>query len=217
MATQPTITVIGRGLTILGEVRNGGDVEVRGMVHGKLTGGRVVIQPGGAVVGELEAQSAEVYGMLDGRIRVRDLIRIGNGGLVKGDVYYGTLALSDGGDLVANVRNIPPNLAGDFEVVVRRGRNVRITVADLAAVDPDDGAESLIYEITNATHGHIVRKGAWSVPINGFSQADIEHGEIFFAHDGTTAGDAGFDACVTDSAGNTSGAAQRVTVTVVDD
>ena len=209
--------LIGEDLVIEGEVRNGGEVQVRGTVHGTLTADRVIVHPGGRVIGTLDAGSADVHGFLDGRIRVRNLISIGASGVVHGDVRYGQLALAPGGDLAAEVRNIPPQLTGDFEIVVRRGRQVRVASADLAAVDPDDTAEKLAYRISGLEQGYLALVTRPSEAVETFTEADIAAGQVIFVHDGSTAGDAGFDVVVADAQGATSGAPQRVTVVVIDE
>ncbi len=207
--------VIGEDLVVQGDVRNGGEVEVRGYVVGSLAAERVTIHPGGRVSGVLTADFADVHGRLDGRIRVKNLISIGPSGAVHGDVRYGQLALAPGGDLAAEVRNIPPQLTGDFEMVVRRGRSVRIATADLSAHDPDDATGSLVYQVSNAEHGFVARGAAPAQAVASFTQAEIVAGEMVFVHDGAGEGQAGFDVVVADASGGTSGAARKVAVIVI--
>ena len=209
--------MIGPDLVVIGEVRNGGEVDVHGCVHGSLSGGRVIIHPGAMIVGQLTAESAEVNGLIDGRVRVRNLIAIGAQGKVRGDVRYGQLAVAPGGDLIAEVRNIPPSLQGDFEVVVRRGRSVRLTRADLLAVDVDDSAAQLVYRADGIAGGFLARAESPAVAVATFTQKDVDDGAVLFVHDGATAGDGGFEVTVTDSAGNTAGAARQVKVAVIPD
>lgn len=207
--------VIGEDLVIQGDVRNGGEVEVRGRVVGTLSAERVIIHPGGQVRGTLTADSADVRGHLEGRIRVKNLIDIGDGGVVQGDVRYGQLVLSPGGDLAADVRNIPPQLTGDFEMLVRRGRSVRIAMADISAFDPDDTAESLVYTVSNAEHGFVAKGQSPGDPVTSFTQADIAAGSVIFVHDGSGGVRASFDVVVGDAAGNSSGSARTVAVEVI--
>jgi hypothetical protein len=175
-----------------------------------------VIHPGGRVEGTVFADDIEVRGLLDGRIRVRHLISIGADGTVIGDVRYGQLALAPGGDLAAEMRNVPPELGGDFEVTVRRGRMVRLTPADLSATDAEDGAERLTYSVSSPEHGYLASTVDPGTPIDTFSQADIAGGSILFVHSGADASEAGFDVVVNDSAGGTSGAPSHVRVLVID-
>ncbi|MGE0700027.1 MAG: polymer-forming cytoskeletal protein [Hyphomicrobiaceae bacterium] len=215
MPSESGRAVIGRDLIIHGEIRNGGEVEVLGGVIGSIAAEHVVIQPGGHVTGRLDVGSAAVHGHLEGRIRVRNLISIGASGAVHGDVRYGQLALEAGGDLAAEVRNLPPELGGDFEVVVRRGRTVRITTADLIATDAEDGADALTYHVSNAEHGFVARSEAPALAVETFTQAEIAAGKVMFVHDADGSDRAGFDVLVADSQGAASGTPRRVTVVVM--
>jgi cytoskeletal protein CcmA (bactofilin family) len=206
--------LIGHDMVIQGEIRHGGEIEVHGTVLGLLAADRVIVHPGGRVMGTVEVGSADVNGLVDGRIRVRNLISIGSSGVVQGDVRYGQLSLALGGDLAAHVRNVPPELAGDFEVLVRRGRFVRLTSEDLSARDPDNSSDELVYQVTNAHNGHLALASP-SQAVEAFTEAQIARGEVLFVHDGSGGDTAGFDVVVTDPEGGTSGAPRHVTVTVV--
>ena len=207
--------VIGEDLVIRGELRNGGTVEVRGLIEGTIAAERVVIQPGGRVLGILKADSADVYGLMQGNVSVRQLLSIGGSGVVRGDVRYGQIMMAQGGELSGEMRNIPPEITGDFEVVVRRGRTVAITVSDIAAYDPDDAAGTLTFTVGRPTNGHVARTGAPRAAIERFTQAELLAGTILFAHDGNSEARASFDVVVTDKAGASSGAPRTVQVTVI--
>ena len=91
---------------------------------------------------------------------------------------------------------------------------MRITLADLSAVDPDDTAETLTFKVSSARGGFITQSGAPGLPVETFTQADLEAGRVHFAHDGSEAAPAAFNVIVSDKAGDTSGAAQTVKVAV---
>lgn len=207
--------VIGTDLVVKGDLRSNGRIEVHGYVEGKVTCDHLLIHPGGRVLGTIDAGNADVHGSFQGRARVRNVISIGSTGKVSGDVRYGGIALTDGGELSADVRNVPPELSGDFHVVVRRGRSVALTPADITAFDPDNTAEELTYRVTALSQGHIARVAATATAIDSFTQAELQTGEIVFVHDGTTAGSGGFDVRVVDRSGGESGPPQKVTVAVI--
>ena len=215
MSAERGKAVIGSDLVIYGDVRNAGDVDVLGSVIGSIASSRVTIHPSGRVAGALDADNAAVHGRLEGRVRVRQLISIGQAGAVHGDVRYGQLALEPGGDLAADVRNLPPELAGDFEMTVRRGQRTRITSSDLSATDVEDGAAGLTYHVSNAQHGFVALTSEAGQTIESFTQADIAAGNVCFVHDGGEGNNASFDVVVADSQGATSGAPRTVSVAVV--
>jgi hypothetical protein len=119
-----------------------------------------------------------------------------------------------GADLSAELRNVPPRLAGDLDISVRRGRSVIITTEDITAVDPDDTPDHLTYTVTNPRNGFVSLAGQAGTPIVNFTQADIEAGRVMFVHDGGDSTTASFDVVVADDSGATSGASQTVHVHV---
>lgn len=207
--------IIGSDLRVKGDVRSKGSIEVHGLVEGTVTCEHLVVHSGGRVHGIIEAGSAEVAGVLEGRTKVRNVISIGRTGKVSGDVRYGTIALADGGELVADVRNVPPELGGDFHVVVRRGRAVVLTTADIHAFDPDNTAEELTYNVSSVEQGHVALASTPGRAVASFTQADLAAGKVMFVHDGSSGGGTSFGVEVVDRAGATSGGAQKVTVAVV--
>lgn len=214
MSDNRGVLVIGEDAILKGEIKNCREIEIFGYVEGKLDAGRVVVHPQGRLYGTIKAESADVHGEMQGDVRVRQLISIRNTGSVAGNVKYGRLAMEEGAELAATVRNVPPSVAGDLDISVSRGRSVRITTADITAIDPDDHAATLTFSVSNAANGYIAFATSPSSPIATFTQADLEQGNVLFAHDGSSSETAKFDIIVADKAGATSGAAQTVNVAV---
>jgi len=208
------VLVIGADTSLKGEVRNGGRIEVYGYMEGEVSGDLLVVQPGGRCYGTIKVESADVHGTLRGEVFVKQLITIRTGGSVTGNVQYGRLAMEMGGNLSAEVRNVPPTLAGDLDLAVDKGKSVRITLQDLTALDPDDDAQHLTFTVSRAKNGFVTLLTDPSRPVATFTQADLERGTVLFRHDGTNAANASFDVVVADHAGATSGAAQTVNVSV---
>jgi cytoskeletal protein CcmA (bactofilin family) len=217
VTVQTRHAVIGKDLAVQGTIRNATVVEVWGTIVGAIQADRVVIHPGGRVQGRLEAEAADVEGLLDGRVRVRNLISIGSSGSVRGDVRYGGLALALGGSLLGDVRNIPPELGGDFELVVRPGQSVRITTADLSATDAEDDDASLVYAVSNPTGGFVALASAPADAVSNFTQGNITAGAVLFVHQGEGDEPGGFDVVVADSQGATTGTPRHVSVAIVRD
>ncbi len=214
MTASRSTTIIAEDMVVRGDIKNGGLVEVRGYVEGSVAADRLLVHQSGRVYGTVRADNADVNGRLQGTVFIKHLINIGNSGAVAGDVRYGQLALAAGGDLDANVRNVPPEISGDLNLTVRRGQTVRITTIDLSAVDPDSSAASLTFAISDAKGGHIARAMVPKVPIASFTQVDLESGTVMFVHDGSDGGSASFDITVSDGA--SAGVPKTVSVTVFD-
>lgn len=217
MSDNRGVLIIGEDTVLKGEVKSGQRVEIWGYVEGGVTAAEVVIQEGGKLFGNVHAETAEVHGTMQGDVRVQQLIRIRSTGHAVGKIKYGRLAMEEGGELTAHVRNIPPTLGGDLDLTVSKGRVVRITTADLNALDPDDRPENLTFHISNAFGGHVGLSDNSAEPVATFSQANLENGLVYFVHDGSDEPKAHFDVEVTDVSGASSGRPQTVNVAVRND
>ncbi len=197
-----------------GEVRNCRQAHLHGYVEGNLYADELFVHEGGRCYGTVRAGTATVAGALQGDVFVKNLIRIEGTGDVNGNVHYGQLAMETGGHLSADLHNVPPTLAGDFSVSVRRGGSVVVSTQDLNALDPDDRPDQLNYRITTVRNGYLALTQSPGAAVYGFTQADLMAGRVMFVHDGAGADLASFDAVVADHTGATSGPAQTVSVAV---
>jgi cytoskeletal protein CcmA (bactofilin family) len=196
------------------ELRNCRQLEVFGYLEGDVAAKSVLVHPNGRLFGKLKSDNATIHGTLQGDVVVRNLMDIRSSGNVSGNIQYGKLALEMGGNLSAEVRNVPPTLAGDLNLEVSKGGSVPITLQDLNALDPDDNAKDLRFAISNARNGYVALSSAPRRSVSGFTQAELEAGMVAFMHDGRSADLASFDIVVADRSGGTSGAPQTVKVSV---
>ncbi|MEZ5925440.1 MAG: polymer-forming cytoskeletal protein [Hyphomicrobiaceae bacterium] len=213
MVGQYNVTLIRDDMIIKGSIRRCRQLEVHGYIEGEVEAGSLLVHESGRIFGKVRADNIEVLGTVQGDVVIKHLCHIRSTGTVAGSVLYGELAMESGGDLTADVRNVPPTLGGDFELAVDKGRAVRITTRDLTAYDPDDAPEHLTYMITNPRHGYVAIGGA-SRPVETFTQADLMGDRVLFVHDGSGGHEATFDVVVADKQGATSGEARRVTISV---
>jgi cytoskeletal protein CcmA (bactofilin family) len=206
--------IIQEDTIIKGKIRNCRQMEIRGYVEGELTADAVLIHQGGIFYGTLKSDTADVAGSVQGEVFVKNLISIRSSGSVNGNVRYGQLAMEMGADLSAELRNVPPQLSGDLDLSVRRGRSVVITTDHITAVDPDDTPDHLTYTVSNPNNGFVALVARAGEAVFHFTQADIEAGRVLFVHDGGNSTTASFDIVVADDSGATSGQAQTVHVHV---
>jgi len=195
------------------ELRNCRQLEVFGYLEGDVAAKSVLVHKNGRLFGKIKSDTAEIHGTLQGEVVVKNLIDIRSSGNVSGNIQYGKLALEQGGNLSAEVRNVPPSLAGDMQIEVAKGGSVPITLQDLNALDPDDSAKDLKFSISNARSGFVALSSAPRKAVSVFTQADLEAGRVTFVHDGHN-GLASFDIVVADRSGGTSGAPQTVKVAI---
>jgi cytoskeletal protein CcmA (bactofilin family) len=214
MADNRGVLIIGQDAVLKGEVKSGSRIEIWGYVEGGVTASGVIVHEGGKLFGSLNSENAEIRGQIQGDVRVQQLIEIKRTGQASGKIKYGRLSMEEGGELTAHVRNIPPTLSGDLDLTVPKAGAVRITTADLNALDPDDKPENLTFHVSNASGGYVALSSDPARPVDAFSQANLESGIVYFAHDGSSADTAHFDVEVSDISGATSGAPQTVNVAV---
>lgn len=214
MSSERRSAFIQEGTVIKGEIRNGGRIEISGYVEGRINAAEVVVNESGKLYGLIKSDAAQINGDVQGDVFVRNLISIGSTGSVTGNIQYNQLRLDPGGNLSAQLHNVPPSLAGDFSLIVNRGQSVVITPVDILAVDPDDADDRLVYTISNARHGYIVLDDRSGEPVEHFTQADLSAGRVSFRHDGASVPRASFDVLVADASGATSGDPRAVEVAV---
>ena len=216
MAGNQGVLIVTEDTVIRGvrEMRNCRQLEVHGYVEGDVSARSVLVHKTGRLFGSLRTDSAEIHGTLQGDVVVKNLIDIRSSGNVSGNVKYGKLALEMGGNLTAEMRNVPPSLGGDFKLEVAKGRAVPVTLQDVTALDPDDVATALKFTVSKAKNGYVALANAPRRAISTFTQADLEAGQVSFVHDGTNTTLAGFDIVVADHTGATSGSPRTVAVEV---
>ncbi len=215
MAANPGTMVVNADTTVTASIRNCRRLEIYGYVDGDVIADELVVQDGGQLYGTIRAGSADIRGTVQGNVRVKNLIAIRSSGSVTGNVQYGSMTLESGGNLAAEVRNVPPRLVGDFSITVARGKSARVTTLDVAAIDPDSAPDQLTYAVSNAAGGHVAFAEATAEPLAAFTQGDLNRNRVLFVHDGSAARGGHFDVVVTDSQGATSGRPRTVDVVVV--
>lgn len=215
MAANAGNMIVGSDAVVTAAVRNCRRLEVFGYLDGDVIAESVVVHAGGQVFGSIRAAEAEVLGTVQGHVTVKNLIAIRSTGTVTGNVRYGRLMLESGGNLSAEVKNVPPRLVGDFALAVGRGGSVKLTALDVSAVDPDDDAHELTYEVSGEKGGHLAMCEAKGERITRFSQQDVNQGRVCFVHDASAPALASFAVTVSDAAGAVAGAPRTIDVTVL--
>jgi 5'/3'-nucleotidase SurE len=107
-----------------------------------------------------------------------------------------------------------PVIAGDLAIAVNEGGTVVLTTADLNEADPDSSGAALSYAVTATSHGQVFVNGAAA---NGFTQAQLEAGQVSFHHDGSETTSGSFSVKLADGSGLTATATLNAAVTPVDD
>lgn len=97
-------TVIGRGITIEGEVSSDDEVVVGGVVRGKLqVEGQLTVEAEGVVEADIGAQSVAIGGNVTGNVTASERVDLLAGGRLIGDVKAARLTIADGAVFKGNV------------------------------------------------------------------------------------------------------------------
>ena len=100
-------STIGGDFTIEGLVNSAGEVDLGGSIKGPVNVKALVIKEKGSVIGEINAEKADVFGFVDGKVTAKRIL-IGSTGEIKGDLEFTeSLVVEDGARLDGNVKKVP--------------------------------------------------------------------------------------------------------------
>lgn len=100
-----SLSVIGAGMTVRGDVETAGIVRVEGTVDGHVSaGGQVLVAKGGVVKGDIETREAVVGGTVNGAIMAVERVEVQAGATVLGDITTRRIAVSEGAELNGQIR-----------------------------------------------------------------------------------------------------------------
>lgn len=100
-----SMSIVGAGMTFIGDCETPGALRVDGTVEGSIRAGRgVEIGPHGMVTGDVRAQSATVAGAVRGSLMVEGRLEIQATSRIEGEVYAAKVSVGDGALLNAIMR-----------------------------------------------------------------------------------------------------------------
>lgn len=90
------VTVVDRGITLVGQIVSDEDVCVRGRVEGNVSSsGLVVIEPGGSIQGDITAENLSVGGEVIGAVVVARRFELCARGRLQGDIRAAIVSISE--------------------------------------------------------------------------------------------------------------------------
>lgn len=103
-----SVSVIGAGLKIQGEITGDSDLVVEGEAHGRIrmVNGRVTVAASGHVNADIDAVEISVEGSVQGGLKASDRVRLGASSRVQGSVMTPRIAIEDGARLRGKVEMI---------------------------------------------------------------------------------------------------------------
>jgi cytoskeletal protein CcmA (bactofilin family) len=89
--------IIINGTEIVGDINSSGDIRLDGALKGNLNvKGKVVIGQTGVVEGEIHCKNSDIFGRVNGKIIVTDLLALKSTSLLKGDIITNKLSIEPG-------------------------------------------------------------------------------------------------------------------------
>ncbi len=103
-APESVISIIGPGMTIVGNVQTDGTVRIEGTVEGSIKAGKaVVIGKQGLVNGDISTQDAVISGRVDGTLIAASRLELQATCHIDGEVHTRRMQLEEGAVLNGNV------------------------------------------------------------------------------------------------------------------
>ncbi len=101
------VLVVGRGISLQGTIKDAERLVVEGTIEAEMLHVvEISVQPGGTFKGEIEADDAEVAGMIDGVITARNSLVVRGTGRVVGSARCRRLQVEEGGQISGKIEMI---------------------------------------------------------------------------------------------------------------
>jgi cytoskeletal protein CcmA (bactofilin family) len=100
---KPAPSVLSSDLTIQGNVRSSGDIQVEGIVEGDIRATVLIVGESATVKGEIIAEEVVVNGRVVGRLRGLK-VRLATSARVEGDIVHKTIAIESGAHFEGSVQ-----------------------------------------------------------------------------------------------------------------
>jgi cytoskeletal protein CcmA (bactofilin family) len=98
-------TVIGRSVTIRGELSGKEDLMMDGVVEGTimLPESRLTVGPNARLMADIEARDVVIYGLVEGNVRASGRIELRASGVVRGDMFAARLSIEENASMKGRV------------------------------------------------------------------------------------------------------------------
>jgi cytoskeletal protein CcmA (bactofilin family) len=100
---KPAPSVLSSDLTIIGNVKSSGDIQVEGTVEGDVRAQMLIVGESATVKGEVMAEEVVVHGRVVGRLRGLK-VRLSASARCEGDIVHKTIAIESGAHFEGSVQ-----------------------------------------------------------------------------------------------------------------
>ncbi|MCC6928312.1 MAG: polymer-forming cytoskeletal protein [Gemmatimonadaceae bacterium] len=104
-SAEPSISVIGSGMRVIGDIESNGTIKVEGVVEGSVRGARqLLLGKGGTINGDVHAVEAVLGGSVVGNVLATERVEIQGSSSVEGDILTKSMVVYEGGVINGSVR-----------------------------------------------------------------------------------------------------------------
>ncbi|MFD2174076.1 bactofilin family protein [Rhodobacter lacus] len=108
---KPAASVLSSDLTVMGNIKTTGDIQVEGMVEGDIRAHLLTVGESATIKGEIVADDVVVHGRVVGRVRGLK-VRLTSTAKVEGDIIHKTIAIESGAHFEGSVQRQDDPLQG---------------------------------------------------------------------------------------------------------
>lgn len=102
---EPSMSVIGNGMRIVGDIESTGVIKVEGTIEGSIRGARqLLLGKSGAIHGDVYAVDAVLGGTVVGTVVASERVEIQGTSAVEGDIHTKSIVVFEGGTINGTVR-----------------------------------------------------------------------------------------------------------------
>jgi cytoskeletal protein CcmA (bactofilin family) len=126
---KPAPSVLSSDITITGNVRSSGDIQIEGTIEGDIRAQTLIVGETATVKGEVIAEDVVVNGRVVGRLRGLK-VRLANTARVEGDIVHKTIAIESGAHFEGSVQRQDDPLSKGSTTGSTPQRPVAVTAAE---------------------------------------------------------------------------------------
>lgn len=96
---------INGGTEIIGDINSNGDIRLDGILSGNINAkGKLVVGESGKVKGIINCKNADIFGIIEGKVNVSELLALKSSAQIIGDILTNRLAIEPGCKFTGNCK-----------------------------------------------------------------------------------------------------------------
>ena len=96
--------IIGNGVKLKGEITDADEIQIDGNADVSMHTDNLVVGSTGELKGTISCENADVWGNVNGRLKISGTLTIQERGIVRGNIEYQSLNIKLGGSLQGNIK-----------------------------------------------------------------------------------------------------------------